>query len=246
VDKNKGFPKTSFFWKIVPVLALLTALSSITSCKDFFSTSLFPGAARDPGDLVPPVTTANVNELVKLGENDPDLALAVLQGINDALQDVSGDEASRLQAAAVTAAASAAAIGPSLLNNAGKIPESINQDKVIEFVKNSLESMSNLPAASGILLAIIPDPKGDKKAFDSFISAAKPGDLAMASVTLIAAEAKKQGGNIKDYIQSLDQSKSLSAPESLALKCAEEAVKKMGYGESPSAIRDILNGLNLI
>jgi predicted regulator of Ras-like GTPase activity (Roadblock/LC7/MglB family) len=187
-----------------------------------------------------------VNELVKLGENNPDLALAVLQGINDALQDVSGNEASRLQTAAVTAAASAAAIGSSLLNNAGKIPESMDQDKLIELVKNSLEGMSNLPAASDILLAIIPDPKRDEKAFDSFINTAKADDLAMASVTLIAAETKKQGGNVKDYIQSLDQSKSLSALESLALKCAEEAVKKMNYDEPSGAIRDILKGLNLI
>jgi hypothetical protein len=237
--KNKGF-------QIVPVLLCLMALSSITSCKGFFSRSLFPGAARNPGDLVPPVTVKNVDELLRQGENNPDLALAVLRGIRDALGNASEDEANRLRAAAIKAAADAAALGSSILNSVGNISESMDQDKAIELLEKSLESMSNLSAAGDILAVVIPDPQTDKGAFDSFVGTAKADDLAMTSVILIAAEAKKQGGSVKDYIESLNSSGSLSAQESLAMKCAEAAAKKTEQGESFGSLKDILEGLNLI
>ncbi|MDR3166804.1 MAG: hypothetical protein LBT93_02580 [Treponema sp.] len=231
----------------MPVLIVLMVLGSFTSCRDFFSTSLFPGAGRDPADLVPPVTPGNVDELIKRAENNPDFALAVLQGIKDTLgKGGSQDDKDRLLAAALKAAANASAIGSSMLNTVGKIPESINQDKVIELVDNTIKTMPNLSAASSILLTLVPDSTEDKNAFDSFIRATKADDLAIASIILVAAEIKGQGGDINHYVQTLDPLGPRSSLEKTALEFAGAAIKKTGLNKPNGFIEDILRGLNLI
>jgi hypothetical protein len=231
---------------VLPVLIILIVPGFLTSCRDFFSSSLFPGAVRDPGELVPQVTPKNVDELVRKAENDPDLALAVLWGIRDALGRVSPEEASRLRAAALKAAAAASAIGPSLLNNAGKISASMDRDKAIGLVAETLEAMTNLPATGDALLALVPDPKKDKENFDSFMRASQGDDLAIASLTLVAVEIKGRGMDLNQYVKTLDPSVPRSPTENLAMEFARGAIKKIGPDGTHSFVRDLLRELNLV
>jgi hypothetical protein len=231
---------------VIPFLCILMTASSFTSCQDFFSSSLFPWAARNSSSLIPPVTADNVDELIKMAENNPDLALAVLKGIQKGLKGASFSEAGRLRAAAIRAAVNAVAIGPSLLGNLGEVSASMNQDKAVKFVTDAVGDMKNLSAARDILAAITPDPQKDKKAFDAFISAAEAEELAIASLTFIAAEAKDKGDNMNDYVASFDSSRTLSVPEKLAVRFAAEAVLKTDEKKYNGSLRSLLEGLNLI
>jgi hypothetical protein len=196
--------------------------------------------------MIPPVTTDNVDELIKMAENDPDLALAVLKGIQTALKGASGSEAGRLRAAAVRTATNAAAIGSSLLNNLGEVSASMNRGKAVQFATDAMNGMKNLSETRDILVAVIPDSKADKEGFDAFINAARAEELAIASLTLIAAEAKEQGDNVNGYVTSFDPSRTLSPPEKLAIKFAGEAVKKTFDEKYNGSLKSLLEGLNLI
>jgi hypothetical protein len=187
-----------------------------------------------------------VDELIKMAESDPDLALTVLKGIQKALEESSVSEASRLRAAAVRAATNAVAIGPSLLNRLGEVSASMNRDKAVQLATDTMNGMKNLSEARDILVAVIPDSKRDKQGFDAFIGAAGVEELAIASLTLIAAEAKGQGDNINGYIASFDSSRTLSPSEKLAIKFAGEVVKKAGDEKSKGSLKGLLEGLNLI
>ncbi|MDR3138898.1 MAG: hypothetical protein LBT95_04405 [Treponema sp.] len=233
----------------MPVLVSVFALVfSLASCSDFFSTPLFPGAARDPSRLIPPVTVNNVDDLILKSENNPALALAVLQKIQAALKGLSEDEARRLQVAALKAAANAVAIGPSLFNSLGGMPTSLKQGQMRDLLADALKGIPNLPETGAALVAVIPDPEGDKGNFDAFTKSAKTDDLVFASLTLVAAEVKENGSNLKDYIASFNASDQLPPQADLAVRIAQAAAKKIQIdGEALTIpLHDILRELNLI
>lgn len=211
------------------------------SCTDFFSTSLAPWAARDPNSLIPPVTTGNVDELIAGAENNPDMSLAILKKINDALKGADADEASSLQAAALEAAANASGLGPAILNQADDISQIMeDKDNAKGLVIDALNDMPNLKETGETLTSILPEPGTPE--FAAFVEKADADDLATAAAILLAAEAKNQG---EDYINTFDASAATGSAK-LAVELAAAASRKYEETESSSRLKDILEGLNLI
>ncbi|MDR0877385.1 MAG: InlB B-repeat-containing protein [Treponema sp.] len=232
------------------ILAFLTA-GIFLSCTEFFSTSLFPWAARDPASLLPPVTAGNVQELLKLSESNPDMALALLKGIKDTVSGASDEELAALQgaaleAAALIAAANAVALGPTILNTLGNANDISGMmedpDSVKDMILDTLNSLPNLEESSSLLTEILPEP--GTQAFDDFVEKANSEDLVMAAALIIAAEAK---GNIDDpdYISNIDP-ENPPAEAALAAALAVAAVGKMDESGTGGSLKDILKGLNLV
>jgi hypothetical protein len=222
-----------------------TWLCLLVSCTQFFSTSLALWAARDPATLIPPVTAGNVQDLIGSAENNPDMSLALLKGINDAIAGASAGEKIKLQVAALEAAVNASSLGPALLNKAGDISELMDDpQKTKQMVLDSLNDMKNLTAAADTLAAILPDPS-DQAAIDAFADTADADSLAMAAAVLLAAEAKGQSDK-DDFLNNFDpQSSTLSDSAKLAVKLAEAAKLKVDNNEGSGMLKDVLEGLNL-
>jgi hypothetical protein len=227
----------------------LTAAFLLCSCTQFFSSSLAPWAARKPADLVPPVTVDNVDELIEIAENDPDLSLEVLKGIGKALEDADADEKSSLQAAALQAASNASGMGAAIMHQAGNISEAMeDKDNVKGLVADVLGEMDNLGETSDVLSDILPEPGTPE--FNAFVEKADADDLAMAAAILLAAEAKEQV-NSEDYFTSFDPKDpgaSLNPRENMAVALAKSA---LGKGDDPNSglsgrLKEILEGLNLL
>ncbi|MDR1586657.1 MAG: hypothetical protein LBS57_04290 [Treponema sp.] len=221
----------------------------ICSCTQFFSSSLAPWAARDPGALVPPVTTGNVKELIEVAENNPDLSLEVLRGIDKALQDANDDEKNSLQAAALQAASNASGMGTAIMHQAGNISEIMeDKDNAKKLVTDVLQDMDNLSDTSNLLVDILPEPGTPE--FDAFVKKANADDLAIAAAILLAAESKEQI-NSGDYFNSFnpnDPAASLNPRENLAVGLAKSALDKSDEPNSglSGRLQDILEGLNLL
>jgi hypothetical protein len=176
-------------WILFSFLFLLLPLS----CSDFFTHSLAEWAGRDPASLIPEVTPGNVEELIRLSENNPDMSLEVLSGIAES------DEKSfpAMQAAALRAAANAADIANALLKNISDIASgSMDEDTSKSMMINTVGSMCNLADTGSALLSILPNTTNpaDYDALD-------PSDLAVAALVLLAEEAR-QAGNVSAYINS--------------------------------------------
>ena len=243
------------------LLAIIPAAAVIISCTDFFSTSWAPWAARDPNKLIPAITADNVDELIAMAGNDPNLSLAVLQKIRQGIKDSSGDEKLKLQTAALEAAANSVGIGQSVLGAAGQLtnlggddPEGMAKDMVI----SAINGLQNLESTCGALLDSLPmpanpaDPAADA-AFMAFANKANADDLAMAAVILIAGEAKKQMKTMEpdDYIDELgekivDGDPSLTGSENLAQAMAIASVLEDRADEISGPLKDVLLGLKLI
>jgi hypothetical protein len=235
--------------KFLPVIAVWcmgSLFCLFASCTQFFSTSLAPWAARDPASLIPPVTTGNVHDLIGTAENDPDMSLALLNGINDAMAGASAGDKVKLQSAALEAAVNASSLGPALLNKVEDVSE-LTEDpqKAKQMVLDSLNDMKNLTAAADTLVAILPDPS-NKDAFDAFADTADADALAMAAAVLLAAEAKKQA-NSGDFLETFDPNDAATLSDStmLAVKLAEAAKVKIDNNEGSDMLKDVLEGLNL-
>ena len=204
------------------------------SCTDFFSTSLASWAARDKDKLVPAVTTDNVDDLIALAENDPDLSLALLKKIKEAAEGASGEEKQKLQNAALEAAVNAAGLGQAVIGAMGDLSNVDNEEEVKQLVLDALNSMANLDSAEDILFDIL---DGD---FDP--NEADPNNMVMAAVILMAGEAKKAASGIDEYLEYFDpQDPQLSPEAQLAVDLALAAKDRV-----TGPIADILNGLNLI
>ncbi|MDR2094141.1 MAG: hypothetical protein LBP76_01315 [Treponema sp.] len=235
--------------KFLPVIAAWSTgalLCLLASCTQFFSTSLAPWAARDPASLIPPVTTGNVHDLIGTAENDPDMSLALLKGINDAMAGASAEEKVKLQTAALEVAVNASSLGPSLLN---KVEDSSalaeDPQKAKQMVLDSLNDMENLTSTADTLALILPDPS-DEAAFGAFTDTADADSLAMAAAVLLAAEAKKEA-NSGDFLENFDPADTaLSDSAKLAVKLAEAAkTKNDNNNEGSGMLKDMLEGLNL-
>ncbi|MDR1278429.1 MAG: hypothetical protein LBK02_06735 [Treponema sp.] len=231
--------------KNVFFLFCFIAAGLVSSCTGFFSTSLATWAARDPESVLPPVTTGNVTDLISTSENNPDMSLAVLKKIKDAVDNASPEEASSLQAAALQAAANASNMGPTLLNKVADISSVTNSaDDAKQLVIDTINDMSNLSETSNVLTAVLPEP--GTPSFDVFIEKANADDLATAAAVLIAAEAKGKVDS-DEYINNFDPSSpDLSSSAVLAIELAKAATQKYENGSSGSRLKDIIVGLNLI
>jgi hypothetical protein len=202
----------------------------VFSCTGFFSTSLAPWAARSADSLIPPVTVGNVGELITQSEKSPDMSLALLQKIQDAVDGADAEDASTLQAAALQTAANASSLGPVLLEQVSNISEILDDPAGIEnMVAQAINSLTHLEETSEALTAALPDP-ADSGAFDAFVAKADPDDLAAAAAVLFAAEAKDGDA---DFFTDFDPSSPGSASAELAVKLAEEAIAKYDAAGSP-------------
>jgi hypothetical protein len=234
--------------KYTPVLALaLGGIFLLGSCTDFFSSSLGTWAVRDRSKTIP-VNPGDVNELVTKVENDPDMSLGVLKGINDAVKNASGADKITLQRAALEAAANAAGLSNSILNRAGELTSADNPEKAKDMMVDAINDMQNLSETSTLLGSVLPDPDADPAGFQAFVDAADPNDLAVAAAVLLAAEGKKHlnesGEAMSDYVDNFDPSGAgLSPSEKLAVTLAEEAAKKPG--DLNDSMKNLLDGMNL-
>jgi len=224
-----------------PFIIILALL--LGSCTEFFSTSLASWAARDPSRLIPPVTIDNVNELIQMAENDPDLSLELLKKIGEAAGKKSGEEKAGLQAAAVEAAVNAVGLGQTLINTAGELANFETADAK-DLVMDAINSMPNLDDASDALFKMLPkDPSGAD--FEKFIETAGAEDIAMAAVLLLAGEAKKYDSIPGNDIGNYDVTADVSDEAGLALALIAGLLDAGKDSELPDPIHNILDGLKL-
>jgi hypothetical protein len=227
--------------KKMTVLGLLLSLLFV-SCTDFFTTSWASWAARDPSNLIRNVSAGNVDEYITMAENNPDLSMEVLNGIGGAIGSASGEDKTKLQNAAVTAAVNASDLTNTLMNNVAEISNLENADDVKDLIAGTLNDMNNLTPASDALTAILPDP-GDTEAFDAFTASASAEDLAMAAALILAGEAKKSGEEIfTDYETAAIPPESQHAVD-LAEALAVAALDKQPAGGENSNLLDLLTKL---
>ena len=236
-------------------IAAIAALL-LFSCTDFFSTSWAPWAARDPDKLVPAVTAGNVDELIALAENDPNLSLAILKKIRSAANGASEEDRQKLQCAALEAAVNAAGLGQAVLGVADKLISIDNEDDAKKLVFDTINVMSNLEAAGSVLFDILPpapnltDPTDENwPAFKAFTDSASADSLAMAAVVIIAGEAKKiSDGDFDSYFDSYFDNpyEEEYENEKLAIALAFASALEGRENELSGPLRNVLQGLNLI
>lgn len=234
--------------RLVPPMILLLLfpfMLSLGSCRQFFTTSLAPWAARNPASLIPPVTTTNIDELLTKFANNPDQSLALLDKIADALDTASATDAAVLQAAALQAASNASGVATSVFSNAGTMLETLQgSGDIIPVISDAIAGLSNLAPSATALTSILPDPS-DTDAFDAFVAQASPEDLAMAAIVLLAAEAQADSGGVEDYITNFNPASPNPGAEALAVALAEAAATAYAASGGTGPLADILAGLNL-
>jgi hypothetical protein len=218
-----------FAW-FVPVLAV----SVLTGCTDFFSTSLASWTRRDADSLIPPVTTGNIDDLLKQTEKDSDASLALLKKIRDAGKNASGDEAAALQLAALKAASNATKPVESLMKNGGDL-QNIDPANAEELITNAINDMPNLSSTGDLLTEIIPDPDTNPDEFQAFVDAADPLDLATAAVMILMASDAVDSGDPVDYITNYTPGSSPLA----------EALAKAAQGKGNETVDGLLSNMHL-
>ena len=220
-----------------PVFFLLLLTIILSSCTEFFTTSLAPWAARNPNDFIPPVNSDNVDTLIRDFENDPDASLVILDRISDALENAPEEEIPYLQAAALEAAVNSVGLVSAVLTSIPDIELITDVDAAIEIVNRAINSMSNLEAAGSLLVNILPEP--NTQAFEDFVNAAEPVDLAFAAVVILAGEAKNADDleeYLSNYINKSDSEKT----------DAEKTADALAISVVNSVLEDFLIGLGLI
>jgi hypothetical protein len=240
----------------LPGVFVLCMVLVLSSCTDFFSTSLAPWAKRDPSSLIPGVNAGNVQDLISQTESDPDLSLAVLKGIQEALKGTTDpDEKTVLRNAALQAATNASGLGGAFLANAGEIVKTLNHpDELKTTAINAINNMTNLDEVTDILLnGIIPPPASDPVEFVSFIDGAPATDLALSSTVLLLGEAQKLGSTeaIEGYITGtgpgphFDFDHPSTDGEKLAVELAKETIAIVDDPQrnAPKELKDILENL---
>jgi hypothetical protein len=190
------------------------------------------------------VTTDNIDDLVSQSEGNPDMAAAVLNGIEDAMAGASAAEQAELRAAAVNLASTASGVGVAILNDAGTILENLDGADVVSNISDAIGGLSNLDSTASTLVAILPSPD-DTVAFDAFVAQATADDLAMAAVVLLADKATSSSDGTEAYLNGFDSSAATSPQELLALKLAESARAKNTAEGGGGTIGELLDALNL-
>ena len=225
------------------LLILLIGMAALLgSCLDFFSNSWASWAARDPSSLIPAVTLDNVNDLIEMAENDPDLSLALLLRIGEAVDDASDEEKAALQAAAVEAAVNAVGLGQTIAGAAGDFANISDVDSAIDVIMDAINNMPNLDEVSEALFDLLPAPGSGE--FNTFIENATAEEIALAAILLLAGEAKKYDSDPNHNIHNFDISGEGSDEAELAKALAMSLTTIQD--ELPPNLYDILSGLNLI
>ena len=225
------------------ILIGMVVISAI-SCRQFFTTSLAPWAARDPASLIPPVTTGNIDDLLEQSANNPDQSLALLDKIANVITTASAADAAVLQAASLTAASNASGVATAVLQNTGTLLDTMqNNGDIIPVISDAISGLSNLESTADLLATVLPDPS-DTAAFDAFVAQASPEDLAMAAIVLLASEAQAAGG-VDTYITSFDPNTPSPGAETLAVALASAAAASYAASGGTGPLADILAGLNL-
>ena len=213
------------------------------SCTDFFSTSWASWAARNPSGLIPTVTLDNLNELIEISENDPDLSLELLTGIAEALNGASDEEKEELQAAAVEVAINAVGLGQTIISAAGAIANIKTAEDAKIVAIDVINRMPNLEETSSVLFDIL----NDADAFQTFINNASLEDIAMTAILIFAGEAKNSG-DVEYFVAHFNPNPDpADEPElALAVDLAKYIVGSGRESELPDSLQNILDGLNLI
>ncbi|MFQ3547477.1 MAG: hypothetical protein SNJ56_03995 [Termitinemataceae bacterium] len=226
-------------WFLVCTVLLLPL-----SCREFFTTSLAPWAARDPASLIPPVSVSNIDDLVVLTANNPDQALALLGNINNALNGASPADVPVLQAAAVEVAANASGISQAVLAQMDDLMAAMGgSGNVVSVISEAIGGLSNLSGSATLLEQILPDPNTD--AFNAFVAQSSPEALAMAAIVLLAAEAQASPGGVESFINGFDPSNPNSDTQTLAVALAAAAAASYAASGGTGPLADILSNLNL-
>ncbi|HCM25519.1 MAG: hypothetical protein A2Z99_11440 [Treponema sp. GWB1_62_6] len=232
------------------IYAALAAALLISSCQQFFTTSLAAQLARDPADLMPDVDTGNVDELLAQAAGNPEMSLALMDSIIDALDGATGAELVQLQSAAVTAATGASGLSEAILASGGDIvaidfESATAQEEIITIMEEALGGLNQLADASAGLIDIIPDPVADSAGFDAFVLEADSEQLAMAAITLLASSADASAGGTSDYIDNLDPENPDPGAETMAVELARAAIEKSQTEGGSGFLTDMLANLNL-
>ncbi|MCL2094138.1 MAG: hypothetical protein FWH12_08095 [Treponema sp.] len=224
----------------LPLLLLLMA--GLSSCTDLVSTSLAPWAARDPNRLIPPVTPGNVDELLAMTENSPDMSMALLRNISSSVGSARGSDRQKLQNAAMKAAVNAVGLGQSVLQSVGQLGSIGSDGEGRDLILDTINTMPNLISAGTVLASSL--PHSSDPGFDDFAAQADPNDLALAAVVILAGEAKKSGfTDLNDYVDHYHLQPNEN--EELALALAYAAALDSRQDELNEPLRNILQGLNL-
>ena len=246
------------FYRHILIITAIFAGFLCFSCTDFFTTSLFPWASRNPNDIIPKVTKDNVDDLIELFENDPDGSLALLKKIKDAAGEASGDEKNQLLGAALEAAVNASGLGQAIISAAGNINNLKDEEDVRGMLLETMDKLTNLEETSAILSGMLPKP-GDypdhpNPEFLEFCDKAKTEDLAMAAVVLLLGVASKScDGDFNALLddplkfldnKNLDFKDSVELAQAMALVAAIKGKDEILEKDSP--LRNILEHLNLI
>jgi hypothetical protein len=242
--------------KTFPGFLVLCISFALSSCTNFFSTSLAPWAKRDPSKIIPAVNTGNVKELISQAESDPDLSLAVLKGIQDAIGNTANeDEKAALRNAALQAATNASGLGNALFANAGKIINTMDDpDELKNAAINAVHDMSNLNEVSNILLGGIIPPVSDQAGFSNFLNVASATDLALSATVVLLGEAQRLDSPeaVEGYItgagsgRHFDFDNPVSPAEEIAVELAKETIAIVDdplRGDASGELKEILENL---
>lgn len=218
----------------------------ITSCQQFFTTSLAAPLARDPSDFLPAVTADNAADLAAEVEGDPDAALVVLDGLEELIADADADEQAELIALALDVASSASGVGDSLLANAGDIlslvqDETLDSAELFTIVDDAIGGLDNLAESAATLAALL----GGGTTIEDIADESNAEDLAMAAIVLLSAEASTAPGGVEGYLDSFDPSGTLTAEEQLAVDLATAAADLYAAEGGTGPLGDILDALGL-
>ena len=237
----KNCKKCTLFRALFPLLPLALAAGLLgSSCTDFYSTSWASWAKRDPHNLIPPVNAGNIDELVSNPgiAGDPDLSLALLENIEDAMDGASDEDKQVLQDAALEVAVNASGLGQALTDLLSDL-EGLEDDPKGAVI-DAINGADNLEAASSLLCSIL-------DGYDPNNGNASPEDLAYAAVLLLAGEAKKaesEPGGVDGYIDDFSGRSPNPGAEQLAVDLAAAALD--GAGDTSGPLWDALRDLGLI
>ena len=228
-----------------PIITVFVLAVLLTACRDFFSNSMAPWAARNPDKLIPAITVDNIDELLAMAENDPELSMAILKKLKEAVDHASGGDKLKLQNAAMEAAVNAAGLGQAVLGAAGKLTSlegDTTEEDAKKMVLDAVNGMKNLEEAGSVLFDTLPKPSDPN--FSDFTDTASADDLALAAVVLLAGEVKKNGDDMDNYVNHYQSGP--TETEELAMALAIAAALDSREDELSGPLKDALKGLNLI
>jgi hypothetical protein len=234
--------------------AACAAVVSLSSCQNFFTTSLGEVFARDPEDLVPKVTASNAEEVAETVKSDPDASLAVLESLSELVSKASTTEKkAELATLALEVSANASGVSGAFLDTFADKTDLLkdgdfeNEDTKAELfsvIDDALSGLDNLDDSAENLETILTSGVS----VDTVKETASADQMAMAAIVLLSNNATSTGtGSVSDYVDELGDKDvaERSESETLAIDLAEAAKAKYAAEGGTGPLADILNALNL-